>query len=299
MVLILGATGMFGSRVLKETASRGANVRALVHSPQRASELRTANVEIAVGDLDQPDTLADAFQGVETVFIVSPMDERIELREGNALRAAQQAGVRRVVKLYGAVRHHGDSLDALHQASIEAIRESGLSLALVSPNSVMETSLLSQAEGVKQAGSLFGCAGSGRVGLVAADDVARAAAVVLTERDEPGVNYELTGPSAMTMAEMAATMSEALGRQVGYIDMPEEDFRRLLVEQAGVPEAVVDIQVMVHFAAWKRGDADLVTDTYRELTGKAPTSLAEWVALNREAFGGLGPGPHADGASAP
>jgi len=285
MVLILGATGMFGNRVLRETAARGAPVRALVHSPARARELETAAVEVAIGDLDEPDSLAGAFEGVDAVFIVSPMDERIELRERNALRAAQQAGVRRVVKLYGAVRHHGDALDALHRASVEAIRQSGLSWALISPNSVMETSLLSQADAVKQAGALFGCAGGGRIGLVAADDVARAAAVVLTERDESGVNYELTGPKAVTMTEMAATISDAVGREIGYVDMPEDDFRKLLVEQAGVPEDVVDVQVMLHFAAWKRGDADLVTDTYRELTGKAPTGLAEWVALNLEAFG--------------
>jgi len=284
MVLILGATGMFGSRVLRETAARGTPTRALVHSPGRAPELEKAGVEVAIGDLDRPGTLARAFEGVEAVFVVSPMDDRIEIRERNALSAAQQAGVRRVVKLYGAVRHHGDPLDALHLASIDAIRASGLSWALVSPNSVMETSLYSQADAIKQAGALFGCTGDGAVGLVAADDVARAAAVVLTERDESGANYELTGPSSLTMSEIARTMSEVLGRSIGYVDMPEDDFRTLLVNDAGMPEDVVDMEVMLHMAAWRRGDADLVTDTYRELTGRAPTSLAEWVAENRDAF---------------
>jgi NAD(P)H dehydrogenase (quinone) len=164
-------------------------------------------------------------------------------------------------------------LDVLHQGSIDAIRASGLSWALVSPNSVVETSLLNQAEGVKHANALFGCAGEDKVGLVAADDVARAAAVVLTEREESGVNYELTGPAALTMDQMAVVLSQSLGRTIAYQDMPEADFRSLLVEQAGIPEDQVDIQVMVHFAAWKRGDADLVTDTYRELTGQRPMSL--------------------------
>lgn len=284
MILILGATGMFGSRVLRETASKGAAVRALAHSASGAGRLRERGVDVALGDLDRPETLADAFSGVDTAFIVSPMDDRIALREANALRAAQEAGVRRVVKLYGAVRHHGDSLDAQHLESIAAISNSGLEWALVSPNSVMETSLLGQAEAVKQADALFGCAGDGRVGLVAADDVARAAAVVLTERKESGANYELTGPAALTMAEMAATLSKALRRRISYQDMPAEEFRALLVEQGGVPEDLVDIQVMHHFTAWKRGDAELVTDTYRELTGLAPTSLSEWSVAHREAF---------------
>ncbi len=284
MVLIIGATGMFGSRVLRETAARGVPVRALVHSAARAAEITVPGVDVAIGDLDRRDGLAEAFAGIETVFLVSPMDERIAIREGNALRAAQRAGVRRIVKLYGAVRHDGDPLDVLHRASIQGIRDSGLSWALVSPNSVMETSLLSQVDAIGATGAMFGSAGDGRVGLVAADDVARAAAVVLTDREESGINYEITGPAALTMTEVAATMSEALGRSIAYVDMPEADFRSLLITQAGIPEDVVDMEVMLHFAAWKRGNADLVTGTYRELTGTEPTGLAEWVAANRRAF---------------
>jgi uncharacterized protein YbjT (DUF2867 family) len=288
VILIVGATGMFGSRVLSQTASRGARVRGLVHSSARAAEMERPGVEVAVGDLDDPDSLAAAFDGVDTVFLVSPMDDRIAARELAALQVAEQAGVRRIVKLYGAVRHRGDPLDAQHLASIEAIKASGLNWALVSPSSVMETSLLAQADAVKQTGALFGSAGSGRIGLVAADDVARAAAVVLNERDEPGVNYEITGPAAVTMAEVAAALTEVLGRQVSYQDMSDDEFRGLLVEN-GFPEEAVDIEVILHFAAWRRGDADLVTNTYRELTGQEPTSLAHWLALHRAAFDGSAP----------
>ena len=282
MILITGATGMFGSRVLRETLARQAEVRALVHSPANAGQVRAGGADVVVGDLDEPESLACVFAGVDTAFIVSPMDERIAIREANALQAAQEAGVRRIVKLYGAVRHHGDPLDALHLASIEAIRESGLSWALVSPSSVMDTSMLNQPF-IKSRACLVGCAGDGRAGLVAADDVARAAAIVLTERDEHAANYELTGPEALSMAEMATVLSEVLGRTITYQDMPETEFRKLAVE-LGVPEDQVDVQVMLHFAAWKRGDAALVTGTYRELTGETPTSLKQWVAAHQDAF---------------
>ena len=284
MILVTGATGMFGSRVLRETVARQADVRALVHSSASAEQVRAGGAEVVVGDLDEPESLASVFAGVEAVFVVTPMDKRIAIREANALHAAQKAGVRRIVKLYGAVRHRGDPLDALHLASIKAIRESGLNWALVSPNSVMETSLLSQVEVIDARNCLIGCAGDGRVGLVAADDVARAAAIVLTERDEQGANYKLTGPAALSMADMAAVLSEVLGHTIIYQDMPEAEFRKLAVEEGGIPEDEVDVQVMLHFAAWKRGDAALVTDTYSELTGETPTSLKEWVTAHRDAF---------------
>ncbi|BDI23321.1 NmrA family NAD(P)-binding protein [Herbiconiux sp. L3-i23] len=287
MILILGATGMFGSRVLRETAARGASVRALVHSDDHAAPLRASGIDAVVGDLDDRASLAPAFAGVDTVFVVTPMDGRILERETNALDAAVAAGVRRIVKLYGAVRHLPDEpLDQQHKASIAAIAASGLRYALVSPNSVMETSFLSQAPAVQQANRLFGCAGDGRVGVVAADDVARAIAVVLTDRDEQGENYVLTGPSAITMSDEAAALTRLLGRPIAYQDMPDTDFRAFMVNEVGIPDDRVDEAVMVHFAAWKRGDADIVTDTVEQLTGTAAMSIDEWLAANRSVFSG-------------
>lgn len=282
MILVTGATGMFGSRTVRELAARGAPVRALVRSAERARGLPG---EIAVGDMDHPDSLREPFAGIETVFVISPMDDRIQEREGNVLRAAREAGVTRVVKLYGAVRHRGDALDRLHTASIAAIETSGLEWALVSPNSVMETSLLSYAETIRDMNAMFGCAGDGRVGLVAADDVARAAAAVLAEERAGGHNYEITGPEALTVADMAGVLGRTLGREISYVDMPEDDFRALLVEQAGMTPEEADINVILHLRAWRRGDADLVTGTVRDLTGRDPTSLAEWAAAHRDVFG--------------
>lgn len=283
MILVTGATGMFGSRIVRELAGRGAPVRALVHSAAHAQETPG---EVVVGDMDDAATLAEPLAGVETVFLVSPMDDSIQTREGNVLNAALEAGVRRIVKLHGAVRHRGDALAQLHGASIDAIRASGLEWALVSPSSVMETSLLSQAEGIRQMGAIFGCSAQGRIGLVAADDVARAAAVVLAEGGEQGRDYQLTGPAALTMAEVAAQLGEGVGREIAYQDMPPDDFRSMLVEQAGMDPETVDVDVMLHLLAWRRGDADLRTDTVRELTGREPLSVAEWAAAHREDFGG-------------
>lgn len=281
MILVTAATGMFGSRTVRQLAARGAPVRALVHSAEHARGLPG---ELAVGDMDRPETLAEPLDGVETVFVISPMDQHIEERETNVLRAAQKASVKRIVKLYGAVRHRGDPLDRLHVASLDAIKASGLEWALVSPTSVMETSLLPYAEAIREMNAMFGCAGDGRVALVAADDVARAAAVVLTERSEAGGNYELTGPETLTMSEMAAVLGHVLGREITYYDMSEDEFRKLLVEQAGMSAEEADIKVILHLSAWRRGDADIQTDSVRELTGQDPMSLAEWAAAHRDAF---------------
>jgi uncharacterized protein YbjT (DUF2867 family) len=276
VILVTGATGMFGGGVARGLLDGGHPVRVLVRDPARAGALRDAGAELAVGDMDQPETLPAALEGVERVFLVSPMDGRIAGREQAVTAAAARGGVQLIVKLYGAVKHRGDSLDQLHLASIEALRKSGVPWALLSPTSVMETSLLSQAESIKQTGAMWGCSGDGRVGLIAASDAAAAGVALLSGRAEPGMNYEVTGPEALTMAEMAAQLSSALGRDVGYNDLPEETFRDVLVQEAGMSPEEAEIGVLVHFRAWKRGDAELVTNTVQELTGRPPLSVEQW-----------------------
>ena len=284
MILVTGATGMFGGGVTAELAALGAAVRAMTSNPERANGLERPGVEPVVADMDRPETLADAVAGVDTVFLVSPMDDRVQLREGNVLAAAQAAGVRRIVKLYGAVRHHGDPLGSLHDASIEAIRGSGLEWALLSPTSVLETTLFSMLPWIEATGAVVACSGDGRVAHVAAADVARAGAVVLTERTENGRDYVITGPELLSYAELCEILSRVTGRSIPYVDMPEEELAKTLVQEAGMTPEQAEIGVICHFRAWRNGDAEALTDTYRELTGIAPTSAEQWIAEHAEPF---------------
>ena len=275
---------MFGSRVADGLLAARQPVRALVRDRSRGARLEAAGAELAVADMDRPESLPAALQGVQRVFIVSPMDGRIEARETAITTAARAAGVELVVKLYGAVRHHGELLDRLHLGSIEALRGSGLRWALLSPTSVMETSLLAHAESIKQTGAMWGCAGEGKVALIAADDVGAAGVALLCGEPESGRNYEVTGPDALNMAEMAQRVGAILGRTVTYNDMPEDAFRDVLVRDVGMTADQAEIGVIAHLRAWRRGDAALVTDTLRELTGREPLSLEEWLRRHREAF---------------
>src|SRR5436309_14597311 len=170
VILVTGASGMFGVRVVRGLLAAGQPVRALVRKRSRGVELEAAGAELVVADMDRPETLPGALVGVDRVFLVSPMDDRIETRARAVTMAAKAAGVRLVIKVYGAVKHRKDRLDRLHLASIAALRDSGLRWALLAPNSVMETSLLRQAEPIKRTGAMWGCSGDGKVGLVAADD---------------------------------------------------------------------------------------------------------------------------------
>jgi len=284
LILVTGATGMFGSGVTDRLAERGVPVRAMTSSATHAQQMARPGVEPVVADMDRPETLGEAMAGVDTVFVVTPMDDRVQARERNVLEAAKREGVRRIVKLYGAVEHHGDDLGSLHDASVEAIRESGLQWALLSPTSVLETSLLSMIPWIEATGSVVACAGDGKVAHVAADDVARAGAAVLAERDENGRNYVITGPELLSLGELCEILSRVTDRPVPYVDVSDEQLTQLLTEQAGMGAEQAEIGVVCHFRAWRNGDARAHTDTFRELTGLSPTTVEQWIEAHRETF---------------
>jgi NAD(P)H dehydrogenase (quinone) len=284
MILVTGATGMFGGGVTAALARAGVPVRAMTSNPDRAEQLTRPGVEPVVADMDRADTLSAAVEGVDTVFLVSPMDDRVQVREANVLAAAQQAGVRRIVKLYGAVKHHGDPLGRLHDASVEAIRQSGLEWALLSPTSVLETSLFSMIPWIEAVGAIVACAGDGKVAHVAAEDVARAGAAILANGSENGRDYVITGPELLSFGELCAIISRVTGRDIPYQDVPDEELERLLVHEAGMTPEQAEIGVICHFRAWRNGDAEALTDTYRELTGRDPTTAEQWITAHADVF---------------
>src|SRR3712207_6457686 len=99
MILVTGATGTTGSVVLRDLLDRGAPVRALTHSPEKVDELRALGADVAVGDLNDPASLADAMRGVERMYLVqSPNADQVG-QEINAISVAEQSGVYHVVKL--------------------------------------------------------------------------------------------------------------------------------------------------------------------------------------------------------
>jgi NAD(P)H dehydrogenase (quinone) len=284
LILITGATGMFGSGVTDGLVELGTPVRAMTSNADHAQRLKRPGVEPVVADMDRPETLGEAMAGVDTVFLVSPMDDRIQARESNILEAAQRAGVRRIVKLYGAVEHHGDDLGSLHDASVEAIRQSGLEWALLSPTSVLETSLLSMVPWIEATGAVVASAGEGRVAHVAAGDVARAGAAVLAERRENGRNYVITGPELLSLGELCEILSRVTDRAIPYTDVSDRELTRLLTDEAGMTAEQAEIGVVCHFRAWRNGDAQAQTDTYHELTGRRPTTAEEWIEAHRDVF---------------
>jgi uncharacterized protein YbjT (DUF2867 family) len=283
-LLVTTGNGMFGRRLIGELLGDDTvAVRAMVRDRARF-DLTGPGLEVVVGDMDRPETLGPALEGVTHVFLSAPMDEHIADREGNVIAAALAARRPHVLKMLGAVKHGDDALSAQHAASLAKLKESGLPWTLISPNSVMETSFNGFAEQFKWE-SMFGMSGHGKVGLVAAADVAAATAAVVRGDGHEGMDYRLTGPEALDLFEAADIFADVVGHPIRYYDLNEDEFAKLLADNMkdATPEWI-EVNVLCHLRAWRDGGADLVTDTVERLTGRPPTSLKEWVTAHRAEF---------------
>ncbi|MGE0025576.1 MAG: NAD(P)H-binding protein [Thermoleophilia bacterium] len=284
-MLITTAHGMFGGAILRALRGRDdVHVRAMVHTrgPDDADDDSVSWIE---GDLDRPETIAPAVEGVTDVFVATPMDEHIAAREVAITDAVVAAGGgARIMKIHGAVDHAGDPLSRQHHTAIAHLQSSGLPWTLLSPSSVMETSLLPYV-GTVEMGSVFGMSGDGRVGLVALSDVAAVGATALTGDGFEGRDLVVTGPAALTMAEVCAAFSDVLGHEVTYFDLPEEKLADLLMKHGGFSDPeVLERTVLCHLRAWGRGGADRVTGTVEQVTGSPATPLRSWIEQHRDTF---------------
>lgn len=285
IVLVTTGNGMFGGTPVRELAGDPEiSVRAMVRR-EPDHPVPGPNISYVIGDLDDPASLSAAVDGVTHVFLISPMDEHVATREINVIDAVVASGAKpHVLKLHGAVKHRGDHLVSLHEQSITRLKESGLPWTLVSPNSVMETSFNWLAETI-QFDTIFGTSGRGRVGFVAAVDVGRVTAEVIRQGRFVNDDLLVTGPEVLDMYQVADLFSRALGREIHYRNLSEDDFATVMLNWGAFPDRdALEVGILCHFRAWGRSDADLVTDTCQQITGRDPMGVSEWIQIHLSRF---------------
>jgi uncharacterized protein YbjT (DUF2867 family) len=283
MILITGAGGTIGNALINELKGTQQRLRLAFHTPRKATRAAAAGYDTALIDYAKPYTLSPALDGVDAVFLLHNGIAGQAEGEINLVDAARIAGVKRIVKLsvWGAEAEEF-ALAALHRSVERAIAASGLEWTLLRPNNFMQNFLTFDAPTIRSEGAIYAPAGDARVSHIDVRDVARVAAAALIQPGHEGKAYTLAGPQAISYAEAAATLSEALGKPVRYVDVPDEAAHAAMIGD-GASEIYADYLIeLYHY--YRAGKGAGSTTSVKDVTGREPVSFAQFARDYAAAF---------------
>ncbi|MEE9154639.1 MAG: NAD(P)H-binding protein [candidate division NC10 bacterium] len=289
MVLVTGATGKTGSPVVKQLLEKDFPVRAFVRRRDARSEhLEALGAKVVLGDFLDLVSVRSAMQGVKRVYsCYSPDGDRLLEAATNVAVAARDEGVEAVVNMSQIsarekassplARHHWLSENVLDWANIGASH--------IHPTYFAEMLYILSGRSIAEEGKIYLPYGDERHAPVSAEDIARVVVGILADpKPHVGQHYVLTGPRNMTIAEMAEVFTKVLGKPVEYVNLPIEQWRRILVEKAGLSEFLA-----THLAHVAQDHQDGVfsakTDIVERIGGRPPQSLEDFIRANAKAFG--------------
>jgi uncharacterized protein YbjT (DUF2867 family) len=288
MITLAGGTGLIGKSLTQALVREGEEVRVLTRDPiAAAAAFGDAKLEISGVDFDDTATLRSAFTGSDKAFLSYGTTDRQVRDEIALIDAAIDAGVPYLVNLSvgGAGGTHPANVVRWHTEIDAYLATTGVAATVVRPTTFTD-SMLKIASNFVRSGAWGGLGGAGRVALIDIRDVAEVFAVILTEGPQrhAGKTYDISGPVAVTMDDVARYISAALGTQVEYHARTDAQ-QRAVLESAGLPGLLVDVLIGVDDIT--RDDVYAVpSPTVFDLTGHAPRSVKDWVHEHISLFAG-------------
>lgn len=288
-LLVTGASGHLGRSVLDAllTASTSDRLVATTRNPDGLAEYRTRGVEVRKASFDdEPAALAKAFAGVDRLLLISTdaLDKpghRLAQHQ-RAIAAAVTAGVKHVV--YTSLSRASESPVLFapdHSGSEQALADSGLAYTALR-NNMYSDYVIPTAKHAVESGVVVSAAEGNGLAYVTRDDCARTAAGALMAGNGRSRILEVGGPEVVTYAQLAQLLSELSGKAVKHQEISLEAYTDGL-RQAGLPSPIATVYASFQTAAAQGKHRD-VTDVVKSLSGRAPTSLRDFLIQNRAAW---------------
>ncbi len=287
-VLISGATGDTGRAAVREAITLGLNVRAMVHNNDaRSAALEKLGAEVVLGDLLEIDTVRAAMEGVDAAYLVWPVAPGLIHATVNFAQAAKEAGVPTIVNLSQRSANRFSTSNSCRDSFIaeQVLNWSGLSVIHLRPTYFLEWLLYPWQLPYLRQGVLRMPVGKGRHSPIAADDQGRVIAALLKSPEaHTGKTIPISGPIEMDHEQMAAELSEALGRNIVFQDLPIDEYCKSL-EAMGVPPYIVQ-----HLGGamddYQHGHMAGSDNNVERLTGRRSMTVSEFARAHADVLNG-------------
>lgn len=285
-ILVTGATGTVGSQVVKQLIEKsGARILAGSRHPEKADALRAIGAHMVSLDMNDPGSVAQAFAGVDKLFLLTPSDINMTRQADNALSAAEAAGIQHIVRLssYGAETDPGIMLTRLHRSVERGIMGSQINFTLLRPNGFMQN-YAQFVDSIRTDSKFYLPAGEAKVSLIDVQDIASVASDVLLEPSDEyyGKMIDLTGPEAIDNTQIAEVFTNVLGRRVEYIAVSDETAAEEM-RSKGVPAHMVEA-ITELYQWYKTGAGALVSSAVMNITGQPARSFEDYLRANHAQY---------------
>jgi len=279
-VLVTGATGNTGVGLVRALCKAGVDVRALVRNEMKAGLLKEAGAEIVVADLDRPDTIGPAVDGVDKIYLLTWNGPNQARQVENVIEAARQAGNPYIVRHSAWGSEKSRIIRQIDRAE-ETVKASGLPWTLLKPTFFMQNTVMG-ARTVAGDGVIYWDMGDGRLAMIDVRDIVDVAVAVLTGDGYEGQSYVLTGPEAISFHDVAGTLAKVLEKDVDYVNVPGDAARQSMVAM-GLPEWVAQGYVELS-DGFREGFAECPTDNVEALTGHPARTYEQFARDYAEVF---------------
>jgi NAD(P)H dehydrogenase (quinone) len=283
-ILITGATGQVGGGIIPQLAADPTiEVVAAARTPEKAKHLEVPVVRL---DLDKPETMAPALEGVERAILITGYTIDMMRQSKDFLNAAKRAGVKHIVHLGACgdndtrISHYG-----WHQFIERYVEWSGFSFTHLRPEIFMQNMLGYGGESYVQKGVIRHYIGKARLSWVDIEDVSDvAAASLLHPEKHQGQTYRM-GYEAATYDEIANIFTKVIGQPFSYEARPPEEFYRNVLAAGAEPAYMKCVfDSYSDFTAGRGEKVDEVFDNLPAILGKKPRTLADFAAKHEDKF---------------
>jgi uncharacterized protein YbjT (DUF2867 family) len=274
---------MIGSLIPEALVARGVEFSVMLRPGDSGDRIAgKPGVSSTEGDFDEPASLRTALEGVDRAFLLTNSSERTEAQQLAFVEAAQAQRVGQVVYLSQLAADQQSPARFLryHGAVEAALTNSTAGWTFVRPNLILQA-YIPFAPIIAQ-GALQAPIGDAAVSVVDARDVAAVAAAALSEDGHMGKTYTVTGPAAVSHAEIASALGNASGRPVRFERIPPNEFIAMATG-AGMPRWQAE-GLAEDYAHYDRGEADSVSPDVQQVTGSDARSVRDFANDYADAF---------------
>ncbi|MFL5744877.1 MAG: SDR family oxidoreductase [Niastella sp.] len=283
-ILVSGAGGQSGTLIVQALAAQQYQVRALVRNTAKAQYVADLpGVNVYTGDMTVQETLKAALEGVERAMLISSANDRMVETQYTFIDACKQAGVHHVIKFSGEESQHGYDSQRFrytreHEQIEDYLERSGLQWTHLRPSQFMQV-YLREAAAFRQTGELRLPLENIRMSPVDLRDVAKMGAALLAKGGYQGESLRVTGPEALSMADIAGIISKSSGKTIRYVPVSWDE-RKAALSSAGLPAYFID--ALEEQAAERRRNPEAIIDNHtHELFGLTPTTFEQFALQHR------------------